>query len=145
MFRRQWYWPVGAALTITLPFLLGLAIYFHELDEPWNLRMVVVALAAGAFAFLLLTLNDFIPYAIRFKEDGVALYQPEDVSRFPYADLRRCELIAGRYPVFRGLGNAAQILFEIYWHPDFEPEAIRSLLAVRGIPFDGELVTPERA
>jgi hypothetical protein len=134
-FRRQWYWPVGGALTITLPFLIGLGIYSHELEEPWNLRMVAVAVVAGAVVFMVSTLDDFIPRVIRFQENGVSLYQPDGVNRFPYAILRRCELTAGRYPVFRGLGESSQVWFEIYWHPALDPEAIRGLLAVQGIPF----------
>jgi hypothetical protein len=135
-FRRQWYWPVGGALLITLPCLLGLAIYSHELDEPWNLRMVAFSIVAGAVTFLLLTLDDFIPHVIRFRQDDVSLYQPDAVNRFLYANLRQCELTAGPSPLFRGLGESSQVWFEIYWHPALDPEAIRSLLGAHGVPFD---------
>jgi hypothetical protein len=134
-FRRQWRWQVGGGLAITLPCLIGLGIYSHEIDQPWNLRMVAFSIVAGAVVFGLLTMDSFVPHTIRFREDGVFLYQPERKDKFPYADLRRCELTAGRYPVFRGLGESSRVLFEIYWHPALDPEVILGLLASREIPF----------
>jgi hypothetical protein len=135
VFRRQWHWPVGGGLAITLPCLIGLGIYSHGLDQPWNLRMVVFSVVAGAVVFGLLSMDSFLPRTLRFREDGVSLFQPDRADKFPYAELRRCELTAGPDPVFRGLGESSQVLFEIYWHPALDLEVIRGLLASREIPF----------
>jgi hypothetical protein len=133
--RRQWRWPVGAGLAITLPCLIGLGIYSYQLDQPWNPGMVVFSVVAGAVVFMLLTMDAFIPRVIRFREDGVFLFHPGQRDRFLYADLRRCELTAGPDPVFRGLGESSRVLFEIYWHPALDPEVIQGLLAGHNIPF----------
>lgn len=134
-FRRGWYWPVGGGLAITLPCLIGLGIYSYELDQPWNPRMVAFSVVAGAMVFVLLTMDSFIPHVIRFREDGVSLFRPDRADKFPYADLRRCELTAGPDPVFRGLGESSRVLFEIYWHPALDLEVIQGLLAGKEIPF----------
>jgi len=134
--RRRWYVPVGSGLTITLPALAGLIIYTRELELPFRPALYVFAITAGVVVALLTAMNFLLPLSIRFKASRIIFFYPRRIDWTKYEKVRRCELTAEPHPVFRALGDGSTVLFQLYWNPRVDAEALRRFLATRNIPLE---------
>lgn len=131
--RRRWYVPVASGATVALPSILFFVVYAHELDQPLNWRATGLVLVMGTVVAALLTMNLFMPRAIRLKESSILISRASRLAWIRYAELQRCEMTSGPYPIFRGLGEGGEELFQIYWDPAVDAERLRALLAAKGV------------
>jgi hypothetical protein len=131
--RRRWYVPVASGASVAVPSILFFVVYSYSLDEPINLRATGLVVVMGVVVAALLTMNHFLPRAIRLKKSSIFISRPRGFEWISYAKLRRCDVTSGPHPVFRGFGEGPQPLFEIFWDPRVDAEHLRALLATKGV------------
>jgi len=131
--RRGWLFIVVRGVSIPLVGTILLVIWCRSLDEPIRPALPLLLLLIGVMLTVLLTMERFIPHAIRFGQSSIFLSGPRTVEWIRYTKLVRCEISSPPYPHLFGFGQRGQILFAIYLDPRIDMESLYAFLSEKGV------------
>jgi hypothetical protein len=142
--RHHWYVPVASGCAMAILPIIFLVLFSYRSGQPLSLLAIGLTIIVGMVIAALLTVELFIPIAIRLKESGIMISRSSRLQRISYAKLLRCEITPAPYPLFRGYGATPEVLFEIFWDPRVDSEHLRIFLSAKGVQLSAAIPSPQR-
>lgn len=126
----------------TLP-IIFLVLFSYHSGQPLSLLAIGLTFLGGMVIAALVTVELFVPIAIRLKEPYIMISRSSRHQRISYAKLQRCEITPDPYPLFRGYG-ASEVLFEVFWDPGVDSEPLRAFLSTKDVQLSAPIPSLQR-